>query len=191
MSCWYILADYGLRSKGIRERLLTRRDLMLCNQVTLIGSGMTWNFFFSSLALLGGFFFTMEFVLGKGSGHSLLRRLYNWFIFAFPGSPLLIKVFFAYFAFVSRKDTFSIFLPVVSAWLGVLIVLFCNKSAYSWETFYGALQAIPRENIEAANAHRLSVWTRLRKITWHTTLRLRWSAYTNEAIFLFLATTLV
>ena len=69
MCCWYILADYGLRSKGIREPLLKRRDLTLCNQVTLIGSSMTWNFFFGRLALLGGFFFTMEFALGKGLEH--------------------------------------------------------------------------------------------------------------------------
>ena len=164
MSCWYILADYGLRSREIREPLLTRRDLTLCNQVTLIGSGMTWNFFFGRLALLGGFFFTMEFALGKGTEHSLLRRLCNWFMFVFPGSPLFIKVFFAYFTFVSRKDTFSIFLPIVSAWLRVSIVLFCNKAANSGEIFYGALQAIPRGNIKAANAHRLSGWTQLRKI---------------------------
>jgi polar amino acid transport system permease protein len=34
-------------------------------------------------------------------------------------------------------------------------------------------------------------WTRFRRIIWPTMLRLAWPAYTNEAIFLFHATTLV
>jgi polar amino acid transport system permease protein len=34
-------------------------------------------------------------------------------------------------------------------------------------------------------------WNRFRRIIWPTTLRLAWPAYTNEAIFLFHATTLV
>ena len=59
MSCWDIISDYGLRSIGIGERLLPRKDFTLCHQVTLIGSGMIWNIYFGTLALLGGFFFSM------------------------------------------------------------------------------------------------------------------------------------
>ena len=36
-----------------------------------------------------------------------------------------------------------------------------------------------------------SGWSRFRRIQWPTMLRLAWPAYTNEAIFLFHATTLV
>ena len=191
MSCWDIIADYGLRSIGIGERLLPRKDFTLCHQVTLIGSGMIWNIYFGTLALLGGFFFSMALALGKASSHPLLSRLSNWFIFIFRGSPLFIQFFFAYFAFVSLKGTFSIFTPLSSAWLGALFVLFCNTAAYAGEIFYGALKAIPRGDVEAADAYGLSGWARFRKITWPTMLRLGWPAYTNEAIFLFHATTLV
>jgi polar amino acid transport system permease protein len=45
--------------------------------------------------------------------------------------------------------------------------------------------------MEAADAYGLSGWARFRRITWPTMLRLAWPAYTNEAIFLFHATTLV
>ena len=106
------------------ERLLPRKDFTLCHQVTLIGSGMIWNIYFGTLALLGGFFFSVALVLGKASSHSLLSRLSNWFIFIFRGSPLFIQFFFAYFAFVSLKGTFTIFTPLSSAWLGALFVLF-------------------------------------------------------------------
>lgn len=40
MSCWDTIAEYGLRSLGIGERLLPRSDFTLCQQFTLIGSGM-------------------------------------------------------------------------------------------------------------------------------------------------------
>jgi len=52
MSCWDIIADYGLRSIGIGERLLPRNEFTLCHQFTLIGSGMIWNIYFGVLALL-------------------------------------------------------------------------------------------------------------------------------------------
>ena len=42
MSCWATVQDYALRSIGIGERLLPREDFTICQQVTLIGSGMIW-----------------------------------------------------------------------------------------------------------------------------------------------------
>ena len=56
MSCWDTIADYALRSQGIGERLLPRTDFTLCQQFTLIGSGMIWNIYFGTVALLAGFF---------------------------------------------------------------------------------------------------------------------------------------
>ena len=38
--CLQTIADYGLRSIGIGERLLPRTDFTLCQQFTLIGSGL-------------------------------------------------------------------------------------------------------------------------------------------------------
>jgi polar amino acid transport system permease protein len=70
-------------------------------------------------------------------------------------------------------------------------VLFLNTAAYSAEIFHGALEAIPRGDVEAADAYGLSGWPRLRRIIWPSMLRLGWPAYTNEAIFLFHSTTLV
>jgi len=56
MSCWQTITDYGLRSLGYGERLLPKTDFTLCQQFTLIGSGMIWNIYFGALALLAGFF---------------------------------------------------------------------------------------------------------------------------------------
>ena len=191
MSCWQTVQDYALRSLGIGERLLPREDFTLCEQFTLIGSGMIWNIYFGTLALLAGFFLATAVAVGKGARNRPLRKLSEWFIFVFRGSPLFIQFFFAYFLFLSLKSVSPVFDAFTSAWLGALIVLFLNTAAYSGEIFYGALRAIPRGDVEAADAYGFAGWPRFRRIVWPTMLRLAWPAYINEAIFLFHATTLV
>ena len=202
MSCWETLQAYGLRSIGIGERLLPRSDITLCEQVVLIGSGLIWNVYFGVLALVAGFFLATALALGKNARAWIVRKPCEWFIFVFRGSPLFIQFFLAYETFVLLPKAgieFS-FLGaeftadtrwLTRAWAGALIVLFLNTAAYAAEIFYGALRAVPRGDLEAADAYGLSGWARFRRVVWPTMLRLAWPAYTNEAIFLFHATTLV
>jgi polar amino acid transport system permease protein len=191
MECLDTIADYAFRSIGFGERRLPRSDFTLCQQFTLIGSGMIWNIYFGIIALVTGFLFATALAVGKAARNPLIRKPAEWFIFVFRGSPLFIQFFFAYFAFLSLKQVHPIFDPLTSAWLGAAIVLLLNTAAYSGEIFYGALQSIPKGDTEAADAYGLSGWARFRRILWPTTLRLAWPAYTNEAIFLFHSTTLV
>ena len=191
MSCLETIAAYAFRSIGYGERLLPRTDFTLCQQFTLIGSGMIWNIYFGALALIIGFFIAHAAALGKASSNVFARKTAEWFILIFRGSPLFIQFFFGYFLFLSIKQWHPFFGPFSSAWLGALIVLFLNTAAYSGEIFYGALRSIPKGDLEAADAYGITGWQRFRRITWPTTLRLAWPAYTNEAIFLFQATTLV
>ena len=198
MSCWDTVADYGLRSIGIGARLLPRSDFTLCQQVTLIGSGLLWNLYFGLLALVGGFFFANALALAKAARSRWLRKPAEWFIFVFRGSPLFIQFFLAYESFVllprAGIEIFGFTIAtswLTKAWAGALIVLFLNTAAYSAEIFYGALRAVPKGDIEAADAYGMTGWTRFRRVLWPTMMRLAWPAYTNEAIFLFHATTLV
>ncbi|RBW55471.1 amino acid ABC transporter permease [Phaeobacter gallaeciensis] len=191
MSCFQTIQDYGLRPIGYGERLLPKSDFTLCEQFTLIGSGMIWNIYFGVLALLFGFFFATALAVAKSSSSRLFRKPAEWFIFLFRGSPLFIQFFFAYFLFLNLKGVHPFFGPFTAAWLGALITLFLNTSAYTAEIFYGALRSIPKGDTEAADAYGMSGWPRFKRIIWPTMLRLAWPAYTNEAIFLFHATTLV
>ncbi len=191
MSCWQTIGDYAFRSLGYGERLLPRSDFTLCQQVVLIGSGMIWNVYFGLVALLFGFGLAVLLAVGKSARSRLLRMPAEWIVLVFRGTPLFIQFFFAYFSFLSLKARMPVFDPLTSAWLGALVVLFLNTAAYSGEIFHGALRAIPRGDTEAAEAYGLTGWTRFRRITFPTMLRLAWPAYTNEAIFLFHATTLV
>ncbi|MBN2740217.1 MAG: ABC transporter permease subunit [Rhodobacteraceae bacterium] len=198
MSCLQTIADYGLRSVGVGERLLPRSDFTMCQQFTLIGSGMVWNIYFGVLALLGGFFFATALALAKNTELRLIRKPAEWFIFVFRGSPLFIQFFLAYEALAMLpRAGFPVFGITVEtdwltrAWAGALFVLFLNTSAYAAEIFYGALRSVPKGDLEAADAYGLSGWNKFRRVTWPTMLRLAWPSYTNEAIFLFHATTLV
>jgi len=67
-----------------------------------------------------------------------------------------------------------------------LIVLFLNTTAYSAQIFYGAIQSVPIGDIEAAQSLGLTNKQINKRIILPTMLRLAWSSYTNEAIFLLL-----
>lgn len=188
--------DYG-------DRLLPRGlDITFCDQVFLIASGIIWNVYFAALALFFGFFLATGLALAKGSSNKWLQRPAAGFIFAFRGSPLFVQFFFVYEALVLLPRTgIDVNLGFVEitmatqwmtrAWAGALFVLFLNTSAYTAEIFYGALKSVPKGDTEAADAYGLTGFTKFRRVVWPTMLRLAWPSYTNEAIFLLHATTLV
>ena len=198
MDCIDVIQAYALRSIGIGERLLPRSDFTLCQQVVLIGSGLLWNIYFAMLALSAGFVLATAVALGRASNARPMRAVCNGFVFVFRGSPLFIQFFFAYELFVllprGRIEIFGITVQtgwLTKAWAGALIVLWLNTAAYSAEIFYGALRSVPKADLEAADAYGFTGWRKFRRITWPTMLRLGWPGYTNEALFLFHATTLV
>jgi His/Glu/Gln/Arg/opine family amino acid ABC transporter permease subunit len=100
MSCLQTISDYAFRSIGYGPRLLPKSDITLCEQVTLIGSGMLWNIYFGVLALAFGFVFATMLAVAKNTPNPWLRKPAEWFMFLFRGSPLFIQFFLAYELFV-------------------------------------------------------------------------------------------
>ena len=202
MSCVSALQNYAFRSVGFGEQRLPLAEITLCDQIVLIGSGMIWNIYLALLALVAGFFFSAALAFAKAGPNRILRWLSSTFIFVLRGSPLFIQFFIVYQIFVLLPKV-DITIPLgfiditaetrwlTRAWLGAAIVLFLNTSAYTAHIFYGALQAVPRGQIEAAQALGLSRKKINRLILWPAMLRVGWASYTNEAIFLFHATALV
>ena len=202
MSCIETLQAYGLRAIGIGERLLPKEDITLCEQVVLIGSGMMWNFYFAALAVASGFVFATMLAVAKAGSNPWTKRPAEAFIYLFRGTPLFIQFFFFYELVVQlprlagEVDLGFMVLKaetrwLAKAWLGALIVLFLNTSAYTAQIFYGALRAMPKGDLEAADAIGMTGVRKFRRIVFPTMLRLAWPAYTNEAIFLYHATALV
>lgn len=204
-SCAESFEAYALRALGreFGERLLPRGlDITLCDQIFLIGGGLLWNIYFAAVAIFIGFFLATGVALAKFSTNPALSRPAAAFIFVFRGSPLFIQFFFFYSAFILLPRT-GIVIPLgfttididtsalTLAQIGGLFVLVLNTTAYSAELFYGALRAIPKGDLEAADAYGMSGFAKFRRIVWPTMLRLAWPSYTNEAIFLTHSTTLV
>ena len=170
--------------------------------MVLIGSGMIWNLYFAALSVAAGFLFATLLALAKASANPLASMPARGFIYLFRGTPLFLQFFFGYELFVQLpKVGFEIELGIAvigaetrwltRAWLGALIVLFLNTSAYSAEIFHGALRAVPKGDLEAADSIGLSPWRKFSHVVWPTMLRLAWPSYANEAIFLYHATALV
>lgn len=204
-SCWDSFTGLILRSMGRQygNALLPRgMEITFCDQVFLVASGLVWNLYFAVLALSFGFFLATGLALAKASRHAWLRKPAGGFIFLFRGSPLFVQFFFAYeaLALLPRAGLdVNLLIATITietqwmtrAWAGALLVLLLNTAAYSAEIFHGALRAIPKGDLEAADAYGLTGFAKFRRVVWPTMLRLAWPSYTNEAIFLFHATALV
>ena len=191
--CITAFDSYALRSFGIGERGLPGSTntkggspINLCNITVLIGSGMLRNILFGAIALSTGFFLALSLALLKARDEWFLNLPARAFIYTFRGTPLLIQFFIGYLIFASLGA--GVFR---TAAYGASVVLFFNTACYSAEILYGAYRAVPNNDLEAARAFALSPFDRFRDVTFPTMMRLAWPAYTNEAIFLFHATTIV
>lgn len=154
-----------------------------------------FNLYFALLAIPFGFPLAVLFALGKNSRNGFWSHLSRAYIYAFRGSPLFIQFFMFYsISLVLNKPLWQPLglneIMLHPLFLGPL-VLILNTSAYAAEIFYGALQAVPKGEIEAARTVGMNKWQEFKTVTWPNMIRLAWPAYTNEAVFLFHATALV
>ena len=177
MSCWQTIQDYGLRAIGLGERLLPRTDITLCEQFTLIGSGLIWNVYFGRDGAATGLFACRSpwrsarpvpnrssAFLRIGSSSSSAARRSSSSSFSpmrpsccLPRNGIEINLVFIEITAETRWLT--------RAWAGALIVLFLNTSAYAGEIFYGALRSVPKGDLEAADAYGMTGWRKFRRVT--------------------------
>lgn len=202
MSCTQTIIDYSFRAIGFGARALPKSDITLCEQFVLIGSGLFWNVYFAAIALIVGFFAAAAIAFARNSSNGFAWRPAALFIFIIRGSPLFIQFFILYELFVLLPrmgwDLNFGFIEITvetrwltKAWLGALIALFLNTTAYTAQIFYGALRTIPKGEIESALAMGMSQKQINKRIIKPKMISLAWESYTNEAIFLLHATALV
>ena len=142
-----------------------------------------------------GFPFAVLLALMKNSSSGLVSRIARIYIYAFRGSPLFIQFFMFYslmLAFnLSHWKPLGIDHIVMHPLFIGPLVLVLNTSAYAAEILYGALRAVPHQELEAAKAMGMNKVQTFRSVVWPNMIRLAWPAYTNEVIFLFHATAIV
>lgn len=71
-----------------------------------------------------------------------------------------------------------------NAWFCALVAFFLNTSAYTAEIIRGAINGLPKGEVEAAKAYGMSTPKTYRRIILPSALRRALPAYSNEVIFM-------
>jgi polar amino acid transport system permease protein len=122
--------------------------------------------------------------IARRSRFRLLRIVTGIYVEVFRGTSALVQLFVAIFVLPSFGFTLD---PMITATL----VLALNGGAYAAESARGALQAVPKGQIEAAQALRLGWWTTNVSIVLPQAWRIMIPSFGNVAIDLLKGTSLL
>ncbi|MGR5155805.1 ABC transporter permease [Vibrio owensii] len=135
-----------------------------------------------ALALVIGLCVSIPLAIARNSTNYALS-LPSWaFIYFFRGTPLLVQLYLIYYGmdqFFQVKDTLW-----EHAWFCALVAFVLNTSAYTAEIIRGAINGLPKGEVEAAKAYGMSKFMTYRRIILPSALRRALPAYSNEVIFM-------
>ncbi len=145
-----------------------------------------------ALALVAGGLLSVPLALLRLSANPVLRALPLAYTFFFRGTPLLVQLFLFYYGLAQFEAVReSVFWPIVrEAYWSALIVFTLNTGAYTTEILRGAIQAVPRGEVEAAQALGMPRATLYRRIVLPRAYRIALPAYGNEIILMLKASAL-
>ena len=124
----------------------------------LRGAGITVSL--TVLSVSAGLFFGFFLALGKISKKRLLSRLCGAYIFFFRGTPLLMQLFFIYYALPTIIPAFTI----NSRFIAAFIAFSLNCAAYCAEIIRAAIQSIDKDQFEASRVLGLSYMQTMRHV---------------------------
>lgn len=134
------------------------------------------------LALILGLSVAIPLAIARNSGNYFLMAPSWAFIYFFRGTPLLVQLYLIYYGmdqFFPVKDTLW-----EHAWFCALVAFVLNTSAYTAEIIRGAINGLPKGEMEAAKAYGMSPSQTYRRIILPSALRRALPAYSNEVIFM-------
>jgi general L-amino acid transport system permease protein len=149
--------------------------------------GLHLNLFVTVAGILLAFPLGLLFALGRRSSLPAVRTLSVAYIEFIRGVPLITLLLMGVFAI-------GFFLPSgvrPGTVTRVLIAITLFESAYIAEVVRGGLQAVPRGQVEAAQALGMTPWSVMRRIVLPQALRATIPAMVGQFISLFKDTTLV
>ena len=158
----------------------------------LDGAALTVEITVISLAI--GLALAVPLAIMRLSSNPLLWMPVYGYIFYFRGTPLLVQLFLVYYGsgqFRPVLDSIGLWVLFREAYFCAVLTLTLNTAAYTAEILRGAIQGVPRGDIEAARAVGMSGTLLYRRIVLPKAFRLALPAYTNEVVFLLQATSLV
>lgn len=140
-----------------------------------------------ALSSVIGLIFGVILVLLRLSKNPLVQVFPFLYIFFFRGTPLLVQVFLIYYGLGQFKaiQESVLWKPVLSqAYWCAIIAFTLNTAAYVAEIVRGAIQAVPRGELEAADALGMSPVQKFTRITLPRAFGIMIPAYSNEVIFM-------
>ncbi|OIQ92549.1 octopine transport system permease protein OccM [mine drainage metagenome] len=140
-----------------------------------------------ALSGLGGLALAFPIGIARSSRRPWVRALPWCYIFFFRGTPLLVQLFLVYYGlsqFSSIRHSELLWPYLRDPYWCALIAMSMNTAAYIAEILRGALQAVPRGEIEAAIAVGMSKTQILRRILVPRAVRIGLPAYSNEVILM-------
>ncbi len=171
---------------------------------------MDWNIVWDNFPrLLDGLFVTVQITsLGVAIGSiiavvlammhisniTILKWPASTFVLFIRGTPLLVQLFLIYYGsgqFRHELDAIGLWTYFRETYFCAVLALALNTGAYSAEIFIGSIKSVDKKQIEAGRAYGMSGITLYRRVIFPQALRIAWSAYANEIIFIMQATSLV
>ena len=116
----------------------------------LVGARVTVSL--TLLAVSAGLVLSLFLALGKISKNPVLNNICSAYIFFFRGTPLLMQIFFIYYALPMIAPA----LTINSRFLAAFIAYSLNCAAYCAEVIRAAIQSIDKGQFEASRALGLS-----------------------------------
>jgi polar amino acid transport system permease protein len=119
--------------------------------------GLQWTLILSAAGFICGIVAGLGVALLRTSGLRVLERITAGYIALFQGTPLLMQLFVVYYGL-------ALYGMRLEAWMAVAIGFTLHASAYLGEIWRGAIEAVPRGQVEAAKALSLGYFWRMKEV---------------------------
>jgi polar amino acid transport system permease protein len=133
------------------------RDFDWSAFVFLLG-GLRWTIVLSLIAFAGGTIGGLVLAVARTSRYVVLRGLAAAYIGVFQGTPVLMQLFITFYGLAVLTGV------RIDPWPAVTLAFTMYAAAFLGEIWRGAIQAIPRQQWEAAAALPLSPPAQLRHV---------------------------
>ncbi|MFZ5676477.1 MAG: ABC transporter permease [Pseudomonadota bacterium] len=129
--------------------------------------------------------FAVPLALIRANRVPIANRIIFAYTYLFRGTPLLVQLYLLYYGaaqFSLIRETFLWTILREAWWCAFIAFTFCT-TAYVTEILRGAIETVPKGEIEAAKACGMSPLTRIRRIVLPNAFRRALPALSNEVIF--------
>ncbi|EGQ8578978.1 ABC transporter permease [Vibrio cholerae] len=155
---------------------------LIIDSLPIYLNGLWTTVWLVSLSLVIGLLCAIPLAIARNSKQKWFSLPAWGYIYFLRGTPLLVQLYLIYYGmdqWFPVKDTLW-----EHAWFCALVAFILNTSAYTAEIIRGAINGLPKGEVEAAKAYGMSRFQTYQRIILPSALRRSLPAYSNEVIFM-------